>query len=374
MKNRYKSIAFCIATMSLSFIACGPQNDLLPWEIIDESQNGGESGGGISGGDVSLEVMEGEMLSGLAYILNYDTHKYQYLRANSIDVFSGYFMVPHSVFEYGKPLLHTYDFPNGYYSGPLGESPRLYPYIYHAFFYGEKHGVPEWKALAEIAYAYSAQELTDFYGPIPYDDYRARKETPPLTYLSSKEVYERIFTDLDDAIAILNKAQPSAEQLKKVEGPNGGFSDGDWKNWVKFANSLRLRMALNMVKADPVKAQAIAESAVNDPIGVFKYGDKGFIMTMKDSPQHPHYQLGHDWNDIRLGASLENILKKYNSPLLKKWFTTNNGPIEANGVQTLGVGQDYAGIRQGTGVAPHNAPKGYKAFSTFTDKYMPRSY
>lgn len=376
MKNKYKSVVFysLLAAASWNFTACGPQNDLMPWEIIDEKQDEGGSDGGIAPGDVSLEVLEGELLAGLPHMLNYDAHKYQYQRANNIDVFAGYFMVAHTVFDYGKPLLNTYDFPNGYYSGPIGVSVWLYPYIYHAYFFAEKHGVPEWKAIAEILYAYNMQELTDIYGPVPFDDYRNRKETPPLTYISSKEVYTRILAELEEAIAILKDRQPSSEQLKKIEGPSGGFSDLNWRNWVKFANSLRLRMALNMVKADPSKAQAVAESAVNDPIGVLAYTDKDFQMSMSGNPQHPLYQICVGWDDSRLGASLENILKRYNSPLLEKWFNRNSGPIVSGGTQMLNTGLDVVGIRQGTAVDSHIIPTGHKAFSTFKDRYMPRAY
>lgn len=376
MKNRYKSAAFygLLACASFNFVACGPQIDLMPWEIIDEAQNGEDGEGGISSGDVSLEVLEGELLSGLPLMLDFNTHKYQYQRANNIDVFAGYFMVAHSVFDYGRPLLHTYDFPNGYYGGPMGESKKMYPQIYHAYFFGEKHGVPEWKALAQIAYAYNMQGLTDIYGPVPYDDFRNRKETPPLTYISTQDAYSRILADLEEAISILKEAKPTAEALKRVEGPEGGLSDLDWRKWVKFANSIRLRMALNMVKVDPARAQALAEDAVNDEIGVLEYNDTDFQMTMNGNPQHPLYQICKGWDDSRLGASLENIMKRYENPLLDKWFEKNSGPIESNGVQMLNTGLDYVGIRQGTSVDSHITPKGYKAFSIFKDRYMPRTY
>lgn len=94
------------------------------------------------------------------------------------------------------------------------------------------------------------------------------KETNPLEYLSCEETYKAIFSDLNEAITILKESKPSAEMLKRVEGEKSGYSKGDWKNWVRLANSIRFRMALNMVKVNPGEAQTIAESAVTDELGL----------------------------------------------------------------------------------------------------------
>ena len=112
-----------------------------------------------------------------------------------------------SKFDFGQPLYHTYDYPNGYYGGPLGESQKLFPQLYHAYFFGESHGKPEWKAIAQILYAYSMHELVDFFGAIPYNDYRNLKETNPLEYLSCEETYKAIFSDLNEAITILKESK-----------------------------------------------------------------------------------------------------------------------------------------------------------------------
>jgi hypothetical protein len=133
-------------------------------------------------------------------------------------------------------------------------------------------------------------------------------------------------------------------------------------------------MALNIVKADPVKAQQIAESAVNDDIGVLTYNDKDFQMSMNGNPEHPLFGICSNWNDSRLGASLENIAKRYNSPLLGKWFNKNSATIKANGQPMLNGGVEYVGMRQGCDVDPANVASGYGAFSSFKDGYMPRAY
>lgn len=371
--NRFKYYA-TIGFLAFNFIGCGEAVDIMDSDnvIIDDEQ---KKEGGVELGNVSPEVLEGELKGGIGLALDFDSHKYQYQRANNIDVFSGYFTVAKSKFDYGPALYHTYYYPNGYYNGPIGESKKLYPQLYHAYFFGEEHGNPEWKAIAEIIYAYNMQELVDFFGAIPYNDYRNLKETNPLEYLSTEETYKAIFNDLEEAINILKTTKPSAEKLRKVEGDTGGYSKLDWKNWVKFANSIRLRMALNMVKIQPGEAQIIAENAVNDEIGVLDNEDFG-LPHQAEITQHPLYQICSVWNDSRLGASLENIMKRYHNPLLEKWFSPNEDPIKSasNGKQTLPAKNTCLGIRQGTAVFPTSNINGYRSFSKFKDQYMPRTY
>ncbi|MEG1905556.1 MAG: SusD/RagB family nutrient-binding outer membrane lipoprotein [Bacteroidales bacterium] len=370
MKNIYRSFFKGLIGCSLMMqYGCGDKLDLHPWQIIDEKQDATD---GPNLGDVALDVLEGELAEGLPYMLFFDTHKYQYARSQNIDVFAGYMTVSKSKFEYGGPLYYTYFYPNSYYEGPLGEAGRLYPQLYHAYFYSESKGKSEWKAIAEIAYAYSAHELVDFFGCIPFDDNRKLKENPPMNYQNAEEVYDKIFLELEEAIAILKEKQPSAAELKKIEGNVGGYSNLDWRNWVKFANSIRLRMALNMVKAAPEKARLIAEAAVNDEIGVLDLGDTDFGLTTQILSSHPLFQISVGWNDARLAASLENIMKRYDNPLLEKWFAKNSSSIKSKtGATMLNAQKDFVGIRQGV---PMYTITEYQKYSTFNNQYMPRTF
>lgn len=372
---RYFLMTVITGSLAFSFTACGPKSEIQLWEVIDEDEGSGPSEG-FNYADVETSTLEGNLLSAMPRLLNYNAHKYQYQRANSIDIYAGYFTVSNSAFQYGGPFPYTYSYPNPYIEGCLGESRTLYPLLYAAYHYAsnEKHKLPEWKALAQIMYAYSMQELVDAFGVMAYNDYRAQKITPPLTYQSGRECYQLILADLEEAIATLKNRKPSSEALKRVEGTVGGYSNLRWENWVKFANSLRLRMALNMVKADPTWAQNVAESAVNDEIGVIT---EDFGYPTLGEQQHPLYVINVLWNDSRLGASLENILKRYDSPMLAKWFDKNPNAIKSKngGVLMLNPKKEYVGIRQGVQMYPNSGnTDGYGAFSAFKDQYMARNY
>lgn len=372
-----KYIKLLIAVSGLTILAatssCGDKLDLKPWEFIN--QGGDDEGGSSSGpslGDTDLGTLEGELKAGLQYMLEFEVHAYQYNHANDLAVFAGYFTVSHSAFGFAGPLPNTYYYPNDYYDGPYGSAKKLWAQIYHAYNYAESKGKPEWKALAIIAYAYTMQALSDIYGAVPYDDGLNLKQAPPLNYIGTQEAYSRILADLENAIAILKDRQPVAEELKKIEGEEGGYSDLDWKKWVKFANSIRLRMAMHMAKTDIAQAQSLAEAVVSDEIGVL---DTNFQLTMNGNPQHPLYMICNTWNDLVLGASLESIMKTYQSPLIEKWFAKNGADIKAKtGALMMKAYTDYVGLRQGTAVEASAGANSYGAYSKFSAQYMPRTF
>ena len=79
-----------------------------------------------------------------------------------------------------------------------------------------------------------------------------------MPYDSQESMYDDFFIKLTEAEAAL-KANTGAI-------PYGDFDkvyQGDVSKWIKFANTLRLRLALRISKVNPAKAQAEAEAAVS---------------------------------------------------------------------------------------------------------------
>lgn len=364
-KNILKYIALGLSSLVV-LSSCGPlESEKYPWLSYNDNKGNGsvESGKGAT----DPVAMAQEMRGAMGQILSPQEHRYQYQRANTIDVYAGYWTVSQNKFLFGGALPSTYTYPNDYLGGPY--SIGGFPGLKNAYFYGEELNRAYLKAIAMILYDYCMQEITDFYGPVPFDDLRAGKQLPPLTYISQHDIYFKIFDELDQASQILNREQPSAEQLAEIEGEKGGFSRGDWRNWVKFANSIRLRMALTMVKVEPEKAREQAEKAVNDPIGVFTDAD-GYDFTQDRDhcdwfSNNPLWYISSGWDDLRLGASLENILKRYKSPFIDSWFTRCGNIIDESG-NTTGIfaGDGFYGIRQGSPmINKTDKTKGYGPFS-----------
>lgn len=110
--------------------------------------------------------------------------------------------------------------------------------------------VPIAKALQVWVY----QNMTDCWGPIPFSQSLRLSEFPFPKYDSQEEVYDGMLTMLNEAI---NAFDESADPVK-----GDLIYNGDIARWKRFANSLKLRVALRMIDAKPAEAQAAAAEAI----------------------------------------------------------------------------------------------------------------
>lgn len=359
-------------------ISCGDQfPEEYPWMIgkQEEMDNTNEAGAGAT----DITVLEKELRGAIPFMINYShepggdwqPHDYQYGRANSIDNYAGYWTTSKGNFTFGGPLPTLYSYPNDYLGG--ANSNQIFTQSVNAILHATELGKPEWRAVALIIQAYAGHEIVDFYGAAPFTDWRNVKRVPPLAYEKGADIYDKIFNDLDEAISILKERQPSQTELEKIENVNGkDISYGDWRRWVKFANSIKLRMAMNIVKYDAAKAQQKAEEAVADEIGVLtEHDDKDIAYYPVAETVCCLWKICNEWNDLRLNASLENILKHFENPLLTEWFDTNPNTIKDKNSGIV-ASNDVYGIRAGIDMKQINTSdrkSGYGPFAVLTDKY-----
>lgn len=108
-------------------------------------------------------------------------------------------------------------------------------------------------ACIEVLAVYTWSVLVNEFGNVPYTE--ALDITKPLPkYDDAKTIYSDLFTRLDVAITALDISA----------GGLGGADliyQGDMSGWKKFANSLKLRMALTIADDDQDKAKAYAAQA-----------------------------------------------------------------------------------------------------------------
>jgi hypothetical protein len=213
---------------------------------------------------------------------------------------------------------------------------------------GAQSAAPDFWAVALILKVEAMHRVTDIYGPIPYSQYGQGGTS--VGYDSQQDIYKRFFKELDTAVTNLKAyraANPDASPFTKFDMVYGG----DYGQWIKFANSLRLRLALRIVKADAALAKAEGEKALADNGGLMEtLADN--VMVSGFGLKHPLYTITNKdgWSDISMGASIESYLTGYKDPRTGKYFDpASDYP-----------GQ-YKGIRIGSAVT---AKPGYNGFST----------
>jgi hypothetical protein len=192
-------------------------------------------------------------------------------------------------------------------------------------------------ALAELYRIAVMLRVTDTYGPIPYSKVGAGNAIKS-PYDSQKEVYTRMFADLDNVIATLGKY---ANQSFSANADR--IYDGNTKAWCKFANSLKLRMAMRVVYADAELAQTKAEQAVNSEYGVMTTADDGAYRKVAD--HNPWERFMVLWSDARVAADLTCYMNGYADPRREAYYGKSTFASVSGG--TYRGEEKYAGLRRG---------------------------
>ncbi len=173
----------------------------------------------------------------------------------------------------------------------------------------------EFYGVATILKVLGMHRVVDTYGPIPYVKFGS--VTP--AYDSQEEIYKTFFAELDEAVTLL-KTKP-ASNLNAFDVMYAGNLD----QWLKLANTLRLRLALRIVKANPSMAKVEAEKALAASEGLLTI--KTDIAQVNDPKiNHPLATIANAWGDIRMGASIETYVVGYNDPRLPKFFSLASDP------------------------------------------------
>ncbi|HLZ87082.1 MAG TPA: SusD/RagB family nutrient-binding outer membrane lipoprotein, partial [Puia sp.] len=195
-------------------------------------------------------------------------------------------------------------------------------------------------AMAEVVWVLTFMKATDYWGPIPY--FQAGTVATSVPYDAQDKIYADFFHRLDGAIAIL-KANAGGNAYGSYDLIYGGSVD----KWRKFANTLRLRLALRVSKADPATAKTEAEASVADGVMTTSPDDDGLIKRSSVGGDINGLSTMSDWNEFRMSATMASVLKGYQDPRISQYFL----PTVNSGDPTFGKFANYQGLRNGLSVA-----------------------
>ncbi len=170
---------------------------------------------------------------------------------------------------------------------------------------------PTLRAVALILKVEAMHRVSDVFGPIVYSNFGDL--TNAGVYDSQQEAYNAFFADLDTATASL-MADIDSQRFTAFDMSYGG----DYHKWVRFANSLRLRLAIRVSKIDPAKAKTEGEKALAQSEGLMMANDDGFFVN--GTLAHPLSVIDNSWGDIRMNASMESILTGFSDTRIQNLF------------------------------------------------------
>ncbi len=284
-------------------------------------------------------------------------HQWQYIYAMNTDNYCGYHCMINSKFMQGM-INNTYAYVLPYSEGPYERFLSMKKYLSNFLNIEQSNNIVEIKALALLLFNIVAQENTDIYGAIPYIDHRGNKEENPFAFNSGLDTYYNIIDNLDKIIAVFenynNRPQwykdLLAEQLQWVDVLSTGKTFDDWK---RCAASIKLRMAMHLVKVAPEDAKRFAEEAVASGVVTDMSHQIGVGTFSGLTTMHPLKVIFNDWNDSRMNASFISILKSLNHPYLEYLIAPNSNTIinEKTGA-VMDPYTDIVGVRAGLMMEP----------------------
>lgn len=190
-------------------------------------------------------------------------------------------------------------------------------------------------AVAKILKAYFFLHATDRWGDLPYSE--ALKGALDITpaYDEQSFIYSSLFSELDNAI----------DEFDNGAGPTGDILyHGEVEKWRRFANSLRVRMALRISKVDPAKAKAEFEAAVED--GVFtSHADNAIFQYLGNGAfDNPWYLSFLTRTDNAVSKTMVDMLLALDDPRLQAYADpVNPGEPDTYAGMPYGVGNGEAG-------------------------------
>ena len=231
---------------------------------------------------------------------------------------------------------------------------RIYPNFFRIEEATEKKGVIY--AMAQLTRIYAMQMMASLQGPIPYS--KVKSGDIRAAYDDEPTAWRAMFDDLDNVIAILKSAAELGinQDLAAVDQ----FYGGNCEKWMKFANTLKLRMAIR-VSGVADYAQAKAEEAVRG--GVLESVSDSSYDTTSSGINENGYAIVSGWGEVRANACITSYMNGYKDPRRSAYFTK----------QAAGFSEDYVGVRSGSSVAPN--PSDYQNYSNLvitTDKTLPQ--
>ncbi len=285
---------------------------------------------------------------------NYDWGKgknwpYQLMQNLNADMFSGY------MHDY-KPLnggSHNsdYNLQDGW-NGTCWEN--TYAYVFPQLRKSEsvtRNASSGFFGITKVLKVLVMHRVSDYYGPIVFTRYGFQDgSSVPDT---QEEAYRAFFHELDTAVQMLDHA------VLHPQAPESEFAnfdlllDGKYTSWARFANSLRMRLAIRIAVSDPETARQEFTKAFLNPYGVFEDPKEMAAVSATHNYLNPLGVINTVWKEAYMSAPMESILKGYEDPRIEVYFR----PCTEDVILTDRWGNDsvlyplkgqYKGIRQGT--------------------------
>ncbi len=118
-------------------------------------------------------------------------------------------------------------------------------------------------AIAKIMKSYYMQYIVDLYSNAPYSKAFLGESNFSPAYDSDKEIYKQLFAEIEAAKTLI--ASPSTNVT--TVGTEDIVFKGDMAQWVKFANTIELKMCLRMSNITDLQMKTLRDTILSSLVG-----------------------------------------------------------------------------------------------------------
>jgi hypothetical protein len=174
------------------------------------------------------------------------------------------------------------------------------------------------QAIIEVIKVYCYQDLVDTFGDIPYSESMDIDNVYPK-YDDAATIYSDMLSKVNDA---LSKLDPNKDSF----GSSDLIYGGDVSAWIKFANTLKIKLGIALADVNPSMAKSTIESAVS---GAFtSSADDAVFDYLSASPnQNPLYTdlVASGRHDFVIANTIVDVMNNLDDPRRAFYFTTVDG-------------------------------------------------
>lgn len=151
--------------------------------------------------------------------------------------------------------------------------------------------------MGTVMKAYNYQVMVDLYDQVPYDEAFQGDANLTPAFEDGKTIYGKLIASIDNALTKDFDAISNS-----VPGKTDFLFNGNLELWKKFANTLKLKMYLRMVNADPTAAQAGVQSVFANGIGFL--GQDAAMTQFEDAPDKSNPFFEYNFRQLNVATNL----------------------------------------------------------------------
>ena len=204
-------------------------------------------------------------------------------------------------------------------------------------------------AMADVIAVLGYAKLTDAFGEIPFSEGGKGKTQDIIfpKYDTQQSIYEEMIANLSTSISILKTADAS------MGYPNSDpIFNNDLNKWVRFANSVRLRLAMRLRNVDNAFSKQIVAQCLTEPL--METNDHNAFMIETEGNGNAWFTMRTGFPSIKMSTLLIDQLQGTDDPRLSVFVNKDgNGAYSGmtNGLDDAAFGNSNFSTKSDMGTA-----------------------